>query len=82
MVWQYEKFKGDMAIYAFCPKCNFHHNPSELNHAIMECEIQYQYHYCPMCGEYLYNDKAETDGVDITWNERHILELYNIKDSF
>ena len=76
MVWQYEKFKGDMAIYAFCPKCHFYHNASELNYEIMECEIVYQYYYCPMCGEYLYNDKAARDGVDITWNERRIEDLY------
>ena len=24
MVWKYEKFKGDGAIYAFCPKCGFY----------------------------------------------------------
>ena len=25
MTWKYEKFKGDMAIYAICPICNFHY---------------------------------------------------------
>ena len=77
MIWEYEKFKGDLAIYAFCPKCNFHHNPSRLNHDTMECEFRYQYNYCPICGEYLFDDKAEEDGYSVTWNERDIIELYN-----
>ena len=76
MVWEYEKFKGDAAIYAFCPKCNFHHCPSEMNTTTWESDILYQYNYCPICGEYLYDDKAETDGVEVIWNERDIVELY------
>ena len=24
MTWTYEKFKGNGAIYAFCPKCGFY----------------------------------------------------------
>ena len=75
MVWEYEKFKGDGAIYAFCPKCNFHHNPSRLNHKTMACDIRYQYNYCPICGEYL-NDENFEDGVEVIWNERDIIELY------
>lgn len=23
--WIYEKFSGDLAIYAFCPECGFHY---------------------------------------------------------
>ena len=49
MVWKYEKFRGDAAIYAFCPKCKFHHNPSELTtdeDGRLTTEIQYQYNYC------------------------------------
>lgn len=79
MVWKYEKFYGDAAIYAFCPKCNFHHNPSRLEtdaDGKLTSEIQYQYNYCPICGEYLYDDKAV---ADVVWNERDIEELYNIK---
>lgn len=81
MVWQYEKFKGDMAIYAFCPKCNFYHNPSVR--AIDETgkwdsQIKYQYNYCPICGEYLYDDKADENGFEVVWNERNVEELYDI----
>jgi hypothetical protein len=82
MVWKYEKFFGDAAIYAFCPKCKFYHNPSELiadEDGKLTTEIQYQYNYCPICGEYLYDDKSE---VDVAWNERDIEELYNIKIEF
>ena len=74
MVWKYEKFKGDGAIYAFCPKCGFHHNPSRMTkNEIFETEINYQYNYCPMCGEYLFDDN---DNVEVIWNERDIAELY------
>ena len=76
MIWKYEKFKGDGAIYAFCPKCGFHHNPSRMNHETMACDVMYQYNYCPICGEYLFDDKAETDGFEVAWNERDIIELY------
>ena len=71
--WKYEKFKGDGAIYAFCPNCNFHYNPSRLNTKTMQCELVFQYNYCPMCGEYLYDDSKN---VNVTWNERDISELY------
>ena len=80
MVWEYEKFRGDMAIYAFFPKCNFHHNPSELTidaDGKREMEIKYQYNFCPICGEYLYDEKAATEGIDIVWNERDIEDLYS-----
>lgn len=79
MVWKYEKFLGDGAIYAFCPNCNFHHAPSKLvtrEDGSMESEIQYQYNYCPICGEYLYNND---ESVDVTWNERHIEELWKME---
>ena len=82
MVWTYEKFRGDAAIYAFCPKCKFYHNPSKLirdEDGNLTTDIQYQYNYCPICGEYLYDDK---EIVDIIWNERDIEELYNIKIEF
>ena len=81
MVWKYEKFKGDMAIYAFCQKCNFHHNPSSLvtdEAGKRQSVINYQYRYCPICGEYLFDDNAETAGYEVTWNEREIFALYNI----
>lgn len=82
MVWKYERFRGDAAIYAFCPKCNFHHNPSSLvrdEDGNFTTDIKYQYNYCPICGEYLYDDK---EIVDVVWKERDIEELYNIKIEF
>ena len=76
MVWTYEKFKGDAAIYAFCPKCNFHHCPSEMSFETWESDILYQYNYCPMCAEYLY-DENFVHGVEVIWKERDIMELYD-----
>lgn len=73
MKWIFEKFKGDLAVYAFCPKCNFRHNPSRVTPKTMEVEIVCQYKYCPMCGEYLYDDR---DNLDVIWNERDVTELY------
>ena len=72
MKWRFEKFKGDMAIYAICPQCGFYHNPSTLNRD-MTTTIVNQYKFCPMCGEYLYVDG---DNVDVIWNQRYISELY------
>ena len=39
----------------------------------------WQYDFCPICGEYLFDDKAEEDGFSVTWNERDIMELYSEK---
>lgn len=78
MVWEYERFRGDAAIYAFCPKCQFYHNPSRMTtdeDGKWTSEILYQYNYCPMCGEYLYDDNEE---VEITLDERDIMDLYGI----
>lgn len=72
MKWIFEKFKGDMAIYAICPQCGFYHSPSTL-HPDMTTTITNQYKICPMCGEYLYVDG---DDVDVIWNQRSITELY------
>lgn len=84
MTWTYEKFRGDAAIYAFCPKCGFHHNPSrmEMEDGKFTTNILYQYNYCPICGEYLYDKNAVDDGFEVTWDERDILELYNLKTNF
>ena len=71
MKWIFEKFKGDMAVYAICPQCGFHHNASTL-HQNMTITITGQYKFCPMCGEYLYVDGDE---VDVIWNQRDIMEL-------
>lgn len=67
---------GDGAIYAFCPKCGFYHNPSRFDLETMESNITYQYHYCPECGEYLYDDNLEKDGVEVIWDERNVTELW------
>ena len=53
MKWIFEKFKGDMAVYAICPRCGFYHCASSLN-PDMTTTITNQYKLCPMCGEYLY----------------------------
>ena len=73
MTWKFEKFKGDGAVYAFCPKCNFYHNPSHFNSETMSVEIAFQYKYCPMCGEYLYD---KSDNFKVVWGERYIMDLY------
>jgi hypothetical protein len=69
MRWRIEKFEGDMAIYAFCPKCNFHDSIGDT----ISNEV-FLYRYCPMCGEYLYikDKKLEIDA----YNERNVSELY------
>lgn len=78
MTWQYEKFKDDGAIYAICPQCNFRHNPSRFDAATMQSRVVYQYLYCPMCGAYLYDAKAETDGIEVKWNEHSLFEEQDI----
>lgn len=72
MKWIFEKFQGDMAIYAICPKCGFYHNPSTL-HADMTTTITNQYQFCPTCGEYLY---VEGDAIDVIWNQRYVTEFF------
>lgn len=72
MTWIFEKFQGDIAIYAFCPKCNFHHTCNTKP----GLEIIDQYRYCPMCGEYLYNESSE---IDVIWNQKHITDLYEME---
>lgn len=77
MTWTYEKFKDNGAIYAFCPKCGFYHNPSRFlpnDKGLYEVQVTYQYNYCPMCGEYLYDDIEHATYI---WNERDMEELYS-----
>lgn len=79
MIWTYERFRGDAAIYAFCPKCNFHHNPSRMvneDDGRITTKILYQYNYCPICGEYLYDEEADENGFEVIWNERNVEELW------
>ena len=68
MIWKYEKFIGDMALYELCPKCGFYHRCGEFNGKTGEWEINYNYIYCPMCGEYLYDYDATE--VEVIYNER------------
>ena len=77
MVWKYESFKSDSAIYAFCPRCNFYHDPSRLvtdEEGKFDIEVVYQYHFCPNCGEYLFDD---SEMCEVIWKNRHVDELYN-----
>lgn len=60
-----------------CPKCGFYHNPSRFlsnDKGLYEVQVTYQYNYCPMCGEYLYDDIEHATCV---WNERDMEELYS-----
>ena len=72
MTWKYEKFKGDMAIYAICPICNFHYCAGDT----IKKQITNLYTYCPMCGEYLYEDCSE---ANVTYNKNEIEALYELK---
>lgn len=72
--WVFEKFKGDMAIYATCPNCDYTYNvTSAPDLETGEYKIDRQYKYCPECGEYLFDENEE---VDVAWDERNIEELY------
>lgn len=71
--WFFERFKGDAAIYAFCPVCNFRYDPSVMDENV-KAVIHYVYNYCPNCGEFLYVDANEIK-IDRDY-ERHIIELY------
>lgn len=72
MEWKFEKFSGDLAIYAFCHKCGFHYNPSTVQ-PDWTVTITSLYRYCPMCGEYLY---VEDETVDVVWDKRSIIDLF------
>ena len=73
--WKYEKFKGDMAIYAICPICNFHHHVGQVEFGSGDLVIDIQYLFCPACGEFLYNDEDS----DCTYNERSVEDLYSME---
>lgn len=66
MQWVFEKFQGDGALYAFCPKCSFYYGAGVYD------QITKLYNFCPMCGEFL----SSCDEFDLIWNERDIMELY------
>lgn len=74
MKWIFEKFKGNSAIYATCPKCGYTYSATTCpDFKTGEYEINIHYKYCPECGEYLYDENEE---VDVAWNKRDIKELY------
>ena len=78
MVWKYEKFIGDMAIYAIYPKCDHMLCVGGAPlYTYEEPEITNLYKYCPFCGEYLYDDSEE---VDVAWNERNMLEVFGVTE--
>lgn len=81
MSWRYEKFKGNAAVYAICPKCNFYYSCGGLGKSVITCN------YCPNCGSY---ENDDCENVNIIWNERdvedfkrivenHILNSVNVK---
>ena len=72
--WKYEKFKGDMAIYAICPICNFNHHVGQVEFGSGDLVIDIQYLFCPACGEFLYNDEDS----DCIYNERSVEDLYEM----
>lgn len=71
--WICEKFKGDMALYAICPRCNFTYDCGNALNG--ELKITNPYVFCPLCGEFLY----ESDTFDVIYNERDITDLYKMK---
>lgn len=72
MSWKFEKFKGDMAIYAICPYCDFSHNVRSFN-LDQGIKVTNQYNFCPICGHYLY---VKDDYIDVIWEQRTISESY------
>ena len=72
--WAFTMCKGDRAIYAVCPHCNFRYNPSVLDESLNPV-IPSVFKYCPMCAEYLYIT-PENIKVDVEAN-RYITESKN-----
>ena len=71
MKWQFEKFQGDMAIYAICPKCGFDHPVSTISDFFeLKINSALLYNYCPMCGEKDETDHFLTEEQEVVWNQR------------
>ena len=71
MKWYFEKFKGDMAIYAFCPKCGFEHTVSYIDFDMsIKIDPDKIYNYCPICGIKDETNHYEVNRHDIVWNQR------------
>lgn len=71
MYWIFEKVRGDMAIYGICPKCGFYY----VAGSAFEKNRIGQYRYCPMCGEYLFNN---TTKFAVIWDKRDIMDFRKI----
>jgi cellobiose-specific phosphotransferase system component IIB len=69
--WKFEKFKDNAGIYLICPECRFIHNVSRTDQEVKDIQIINQYHYCPMCGEYRYEDGK----ISVEWNNRTMEEF-------
>ena len=73
MIWKFEKFKGDKALYAFCPECGYHYI------AGVEDQITKYYTHCLVCGKYLYEELEE---YTLAWNERFIFDEDVMEDLY
>ena len=75
MQWRFEKFKGDSAIYAICPRCGFYHNVSYVAFPFeIRINPQMIYNFCPNCGKEDTSNHYE-ENKDIIWNERDWEEM-------
>lgn len=81
LIWKYEKFKGDMGVYAICPVCNFAHGVGEKNFSTGELEIRIseEYIFCPMCGTFLYDTRDKVYACVCVMNVRDTDDLYQMK---
>ena len=61
-----------MAIYAICPTCNFHYCCGDF----IKKQITNLYTYCPMCGEYLYENNSE---ANVVYNQNELEALYELE---
>ena len=75
MKWHFEKFKGNMAVFAICPNCRFYKNISYMTaNAEVRIDPSNIYHYCPNCGEKNESD-YNSENIDVVWNRRNFEEL-------
>ena len=71
MKWQFEKFQGDRAIYALCPKCGFGHCVSYIDFDMsIKINPDKIYNYCPICGTKEETNHYEVNRHDVVWNQR------------
>ena len=71
MKWYFEKFKGDMTIYAICPECGFEHAVSYIDFDMsIKIDPDKIYNYCPICGTKDETNHSEASRHDVVWNQR------------